>query len=598
MEARPRPAKTKRETDATELGLFPLIIGALACALVFFVPFVPDEKITRLKLIGLELGILILLAVVGVRVILQKSLKPTPVCLAVTCWVVVTILFWSFSPEKSLATPELRRVLLAGGAFFAFALAGFDAAWKRRVFICWFFAGSVLSVYALLQLNGGVGVIMVPQMGRVMATYGNPIFFAAFLLPTIFISIDLFSSEKKFKALYLVGMALQLTALYFTQTRAAWLALIGAGTLGFVFRAGRKIPAYVWLLGIVGGGLFFLKTQAMWQRDQGHLLIWRDTYRMWKDHPVAGVGLGAFHTNFQSYAQQDLKSKWPEGKFIVNEAHNEYLQTFAETGIIGLLAFLVIPFLFFFRRDEWSWPVFGLIAMFVQNLFSVDMRFNISFATCFMLMGILSSPNVSIGDLSHESPRRENNRGSRLRIAGATLWCMLLVFAVPHILRPYQAQKQVAAQVDFFDARLLDPAKTIDDMEKLREQYPDEPAVLEKLAYVYAKEIQTRDKHINTGMATKAASAYQALIAADPQRVSAYNNLANIYYVTGRTDEALTTWRKAAEINPAFIDAQLNLGKILYAQGKLKEAVPRFEAVLRTDPNNAEAIVYMKRMVE
>jgi tetratricopeptide (TPR) repeat protein len=51
-------------------------------------------------------------------------------------------------------------------------------------------------------------------------------------------------------------------------------------------------------------------------------------------------------------------------------------------------------------------------------------------------------------------------------------------------------------------------------------------------------------------------------------------------------------------VKPDFLDAHLNLGKVLYVQGRLKESAAHFEQVLKLDPKNNEAIVYLKRMVE
>jgi tetratricopeptide (TPR) repeat protein len=42
----------------------------------------------------------------------------------------------------------------------------------------------------------------------------------------------------------------------------------------------------------------------------------------------------------------------------------------------------------------------------------------------------------------------------------------------------------------------------------------------------------------------------------------------------------------------------LNLGKILYVRGELKESASHFQKALEIDPGNAEAQVYLKRMVE
>ena len=51
-------------------------IGGLVCALFLCVPFLPDEKLIRLKLQGLEFGVMILLLLSVGGLILQKSAIP------------------------------------------------------------------------------------------------------------------------------------------------------------------------------------------------------------------------------------------------------------------------------------------------------------------------------------------------------------------------------------------------------------------------------------------------------------------------------------------------------------------------------------------
>jgi tetratricopeptide (TPR) repeat protein len=233
----------------------------------------------------------------------------------------------------------------------------------------------------------------------------------------------------------------------------------------------------------------------------------------------------------------------------------------------------------------------------VENVVSVDMRFTISFVNFFIFAAIASALNGGpkpLGELNGEL-----KEVSPLRWVGVAAWVALLIgVAMPAVVKPYAAQKEVANTPGFFDQRLLDPAKTIGDLEKLAAEFPTEPNVFEKLAYVYAKEMKKPDGTINRDMTEKAIVAFQTVVSLDPKRVGAYNNLANIYYTIGQTDNALKTWEKAIEVKPDFLDARMNLGKIYYVQGRLKEAAAHFETVLKIDPNHAEAIVYMKRMVE
>ncbi len=70
--------------------------------------------------------------------------------------------------------------------------------------------------------------------------------------------------------------------------------------------------------------------------------IWRDTAAMIRDHWVTGVGLGAFQTAYPIYSRHD-------GSLLVSQAHNDYLQILADSGIVG--AALLLWFIFVVARD-------------------------------------------------------------------------------------------------------------------------------------------------------------------------------------------------------------------------------------------------------
>jgi len=75
----------------------------------------------------------------------------------------------------------------------------------------------------------------------------------------------------------------------------------------------------------------------------GRLSFWKVAWRMIKERPLTGVGLGNFHTAYFFYRDDQFYSKY---------THNHYLQTWAETGIVGLVLFLV--FLVGFWVDAWA----------------------------------------------------------------------------------------------------------------------------------------------------------------------------------------------------------------------------------------------------
>ncbi|MFN7948628.1 MAG: O-antigen ligase family protein [Blastocatellia bacterium] len=55
--------------------------------------------------------------------------------------------------------------------------------------------------------------------------------------------------------------------------------------------------------------------------------IWQDTLALIRDNPVFGVGLGAYPTAYPIYSRSD--------ELNVSQAHNDYLQVLADSGLIG-----------------------------------------------------------------------------------------------------------------------------------------------------------------------------------------------------------------------------------------------------------------------
>src|SRR5690606_37253685 len=61
---------------------------------------------------------------------------------------------------------------------------------------------------------------------------------------------------------------------------------------------------------------------------------WQAGWRMFADHPVAGVGGGNFNERYDEYFVRE------QFQFTRGHAHNFYIHTLAETGVVGLAAYL------------------------------------------------------------------------------------------------------------------------------------------------------------------------------------------------------------------------------------------------------------------
>ncbi len=604
-------------------------------ALFFLTAFLPDERLVRTKLLTLEAGICVASFAFFLRAVWRGQLKLSKATLLAAAAGLVAFVAAraAFAENPALGGVEIRRALLMLGAFWTADQVLDVEGGRRKVLMGWGLGAGLIALYGILQYFGGVGPVLVPQMDRVQGTFGNPIFFGTYLAVSLPILWGLWLSAEKGgeRLLWTAAIAAGVAALYLTRSRAAWIGFSAALAAGLFILYGRKrtLLAALTVLAIIVG-VFVWKTQDTWTRDQAHLQIWRDTVKLWKTAPLVGVGPGEFHVHFPDVAGEDLKSKWPEGKFIVNYAHNEYLQILAEMGLIGLALWLLMAGIFFWGQIVAMLPVgpqsrartggipkrmftnqsrfsvnfpdldperasvfCAVAAIFAQAAFSVDLRFSVSAGLLFFLMGSVASGRSLEFYWRASWPLRA-------ALVLAALWSFVLVGI--RLIQPYKAQREHAKAVNFFDQRLLDPAKTIEDLEELVGEYPKESLVWEKLAYVYAKEIQGQDADgrpvVRRDMADKSIAAYERVTRMDPARPGPYNNLGNIHFTIGDRAKAVEYWQKAVEVDPAQLDAHLNLGKVFYLEGKLKPAAEQFKKVMEIDPANAEASVYLRKMVE
>ncbi len=662
------------------LGLF-LLISAIA----------PDEKLNRLKLMALGIGFLGTALAWAVSRISESKLKyyRTPLDPWLLLYFFSALLYYYLSDHRPVAQSEFERMVFSVGAFaVAVQVCSGERGPLFRAWVCggWLAGAALASFYGILQKTGGVGRIQVPQMDRVFSTFGNPIFLAAFLIITLPWAIALFFRCRRSWVRGLVGLAvlLGLTALFLTRTRAAFMALPLSGAGAFLLmdywqdwlwsrglRARKRLLAIL-VAALIAGHFTLIGTHPVYQRmisgsleaihasrltstQETHTAIWKDVLRMWRAHPIFGTGYGTFHIEFPQYASEDLKRIFPQKERIVNDAHNEYLQILAETGLAGFAVFILMLGAFYRfalrhlrtslqsapadsdeRRDAWVYGglLAGITALLIQNIFSVDMRFIVSSVYLFLGMGIC---------FSHFAQGRE----LAWSVGGAgkfqkAVWTAVFALAIgvagirpasgsfyllgiyefknengvwrwaatpamgpgllPSLLRPYLSQKVLARTPDFFDEKLLNSAQTLRDLEDLAQRYPDQWRYWEKLGYAHAKEIQSVDpggkKIINSLAVHKAIAAYERAHQLNPAAEGPANNLGNIYFTVNRRSDAIEWWRRGIEANPEKIDARLNLGLCYFYEGRIKEAAAQFQEVLKREPNNEKAIVMLKRMVE
>jgi O-antigen ligase len=166
-----------------------------------------------------------------------------------------------------------------------------------------------------------------------------------------------------------------LTALGMTGTRSAWLGLLvallllllmaarstpGAPALGprWARRKHELIVPAVILVTALGLSLSISEMAPVLRHRAGTLMagardgdlqwrlgMWRRGWKLLREQPLWGWGIGTFPVEQARVASGGVPRELVEraGPSLAEEAHNEYVQTAAEMGIVGLCLYLWVP---------------------------------------------------------------------------------------------------------------------------------------------------------------------------------------------------------------------------------------------------------------
>jgi len=276
-------------------------------------------------------------------------------------WSAGILLFWFMSALAR--TPSARRfltfVLLASGLVAAFY--GLD-----QYFFGWDTTRSLLeSLYGTAREGAPRDQLVAATAGRLdmkraFGPFVYPNSFAGFLALVIALQLGVLLDAVRARRGWLVmgvngasAMAM-LCAMLLTFSKGGWAALL-FGLVVSAAVAGRRaigsharplgfiaLAAVILLAGLLLAGAIELpKLYRYWLSLETRMDYWRAAGGVIRSHPWAGVGAGNFGDHF-------FRHKTETGE-ETHHAHNELLEVWAETGILGLAAFAWIWVAFFAR---------------------------------------------------------------------------------------------------------------------------------------------------------------------------------------------------------------------------------------------------------
>lgn len=330
------------------LILYDIKLGLMAA--VFLLPFLPDMLIL--------LFMFFLITVFAYKQIfreyspLTKASIDMPIVLYVIIIVISTITSITFMGSiRDLA-------LHSGGLCFLVVMVNSVKTKEdfNKIFTILVFSATLVALYGLYQYVAGVELEAAwldvknnPDIRtRVYSVFYNPNILAEYLVLTIPLSVSLLWHSKQLhkKIIFLGTTAITILALVLTLSRGGWLGFAFSALI-FILLVERKLLLSI--IPIVMGGVLFLPDVILNRIISiGNLSDTSNAYRitMWgiigeiiKDNWVAGLGFG--HLPFKQTYETYMRT------MPIFHAHNTYLETAAELGIPGLIAFLLFLFILF-----------------------------------------------------------------------------------------------------------------------------------------------------------------------------------------------------------------------------------------------------------
>ncbi|MCX5716369.1 MAG: O-antigen ligase family protein [Candidatus Omnitrophica bacterium] len=535
------------------------------------------------------------------------------------CGVLGISIIWAKSPY--LAVRDYAQVLTFMAAFFVCV----NIVRQKEARIVAFFAylaGFIAALYALFQYQGMdfiryQGIMFPDWRFRLYSSFGNPEFLADYLILIFPVGLAFYISAQKFskKLFMLVSLAIIFTAILITFSIGAFIGLfLGLAFMVHLFVIEKirlrnivcqktivpHLPSSIIVLAFVLvalTGLFFVnnklhspsllkqaKASKIWRHGfQNRVFVYRSAYRMVRDNPLTGVGIGNFKLRFPEYRGRLIKAQKKEFDSLTLDRErdknvlNEYLQFWAESGIFALLIFFVIflvvfkngMFLYFdifgYKKQLFALGILsGIIAFLAHSFLSFPMHVMPNGLLFWVFTGLLFAP--------HETRHLENRalfflRGSALKKSvsrGGVVLAMVFLSVWP--VKMFLSDVFLKRMVDLDKERKFDAA--LAEAKTSLFFNPHSGAVI----YLGNYALLTKDYDA-------AAKAFKSALETD-DAINFHVALAETYYKDNLRQDSIGEYNKVLLLNPYFSDARIRLAEIYTENRMYPEAEAQCQFIL------------------
>jgi tetratricopeptide (TPR) repeat protein len=294
---------------------------------------------------------------------------------------------------------------------------------------------------------------------------------------------------------------------------------------------------------------------------------------MIKEHPLVGVGPGNWQILFPKYGLGNFDlAEIQNGMTTFQRPHNDFLWIFSETGIPGLICYLllfIVSFKFGFRllksvSDNNSQALYkhllsGLAAYLTVSFFDFPIERIEHQILLFTMLAIISSDYILKNNPKKDLPTKTIQVRSLIAFI-IPVMLFSLVITCSRLIGEYHTRKLISAHHhNNWKTMISESDKAMNMFYQL--DPTSAPISWYKGVALFATE------NIKT-----ANSSFENAYYTHPYNLHVLNNLASSYEKLGDHEKAEQYYKEALSIFPAFDEARLNLSAVYYNKGLFEKA--------------------------
>ncbi|WP_445453675.1 O-antigen ligase family protein [Flavobacterium sp. 25HG05S-40] len=452
------------------------------------------------------------------------------------------------------------------------------------------------------------GQHLLRQIALISGTSGNKNLLSSILFLTLpFYCIGL-QLGKKIKLVSVVGIVLTLFVLATIRTRVVLIACFIFFMLLVLYKIKRRFA--IKKRYVIGSGfifilllflsytLFFKSKITQYQTShtnvtehyiarlfssktlESRVLFWKNSLKMAKEHSVAGVGLGNWQVQFPKYGLNEFTEvDIINGESTLQRPHNDFIWILSETGIFGLLAYLILFGVVFYQlyhlirkapslQEKWKFYFIlcGLIGYIIISFFDFPYE-RIEHQVLLMLLFALVASTYSKSIQTQEKHRSWLVYLLLIPIGYSFLVSFNRFSGEQHAVKMYAAKNNKNWSETIFESK-----------KAANYFYPLDNTSMSLSWYEGIG-------HFNENRPEESEACFTKAYQLTPYNIQVMTNLASTYQINGKTEEAEALFKKALKISNRFDEAKLNLAALYFNQKEYDKAYVTINEVAVTSKN-------------